>query len=81
MADGEPVLAEDGVDVEEVVRDGADQPVHLTVVEYPHPASRDSKRILHVIRMLQVALSFRDIVLIYEIRDGIECASLAAKWT
>ena len=32
VADGEPVLAQDGVDVEEVVRDGADQPVHLTVV-------------------------------------------------
>ena len=40
VADGEPVLAQDGVDVEEVVRNGADQPVHLTVVKYPHPASR-----------------------------------------
>ena len=37
MADCLPVLSQDGVDVEEIVRDGADQPVHLTVVQNPHP--------------------------------------------
>ena len=49
MADGVPVSAQDGVDKGELVRDGADQPVHLTAVQDPHPDVMRAKDFLSLI--------------------------------